>query len=187
MGQPLWKGDKATRTLIAKEYVKYYATRRIIQMLGSMAGAATGGILNPFTNLTDPDAEKLKWGHMRVDPSSGLSTTVRFGAREMAAITGDPKYKGKGGDVALRFARSKLSRKGQLVVEIVTGKDFRGAEVTKLQAVKNFFFAVPLQYQDVKDAFDIEGPGKALAAFALAFQGEGVSTYDETKKKDRHH
>lgn len=187
-GQPLWGGSLRTRKLIAQEYLKYGIARAIIHTLAVMAGASVA--YNPLSS----DSEKLKFGHMRIDPTSGLGGTLRVASRlameetvnrkgQLKPLTGPGvKYGGQDeGSVFASFLRTKLAPFPQAIAEFKTGKSAIGMPVTKGEALRHLFLPVPLLAGDIYEAGKEQGLSAATVGGIMSFLGESVNTYDENK------
>lgn len=136
------------------------------------------------------DFAKIKIGNTRYDILAGEQQVIRLIAQLMS---GHRKVNGKiinmdgkkfpfenRGDVALRFVRSKLSPSAGSAVNLLTGKDIVGNDVTiQGELIKN---AIPLYIQDISSMYQTEGPTGLLTSMVPAFFGVGVQNYSKKKK-----
>lgn len=197
MGQPFWGGPTRggslrVRKLIAAEYMKYLIARGIIHALGVLAGATV------TYNKLSTDSEKLKFGHMRVDPSSSFAGASTTAARLLLQLYTDKKGKTKPlagpgvdpsgfkeGDVFTGYLRQKLAPIPQGIAEYFTGESAVGMPVTKAEALRHIFIPVPLLAKDIYEAGSAQGLSAAVVGGLASFIGESINTYDENKKRPK--
>lgn len=173
--------------------VRKMAMRNVIAYTGFVAvvlgiAAAAGAEVEDDPRSTD--FAKIKIDNTRYDIMAGFQQVIRLIAQ---LTSGQRKVNGKivdingkqfpfetRGDVALRFVRSKLSPSAGTAVNLLTGKDIVGNEVTiQGEAVKN---VIPLYLQDISSMYQSEGPTGLLTSMVPAFFGVGVQNYSKNKK-----
>lgn len=213
VGHSMWGGDLTTRRIIAKEYAKtlvglgvYYAS------LTAALDALTEDDKKKPTIESDPrstDFGKIKMGNTRLDPLAGLAQVIVFGSKTGAATAnifarevgakGIPEKKTSKGkevftsgpntpyggqkwtDVASSFVRSKLHPIPGAIANLYNGTDLANQPVTlKSEAGK---MVAPLTYIDIYEALEEQDLPAGAALSLLAFLGEGLQTYDATRKK----
>lgn len=191
-GQPLWDGSMATRRAIAGEYARYLVGVGVVIALAQAAGADK--------METDPRSSnfgKLKFGHTRVDPFSGLLQATVVSSRVLSGSTktskgaivklrtapGEKRAFGQddAGDVIGRFLRSKLSPVAGTAMDIASGRNVIGEPVTPGMAATRMF--VPLTFGEVYESMKEKGVGPGAAFAVLTIFGAGVQTYDEKAKR----
>lgn len=181
-----WQHSRV-RKEIAKDMMKFSATGSMVLMLAYLAGADVN-----FLDPDDPDWGKIRVGDQRVDIWGGFQQPARLLAR-LAKTPVRDKDDNFGPLEALgRFSSYKLSPIITVPIELATGKTAVGEKVGPVQApytdkqlpgqvatlARSF---VPLMYEDIYEAYKIQGPGAAVAAAVLAGTGVGVSTYKDSK------
>lgn len=211
-GHSLWGGDFATRRAIGKEYAKiliglsaYYTSLML----------ALGDDKKKPTVTFDPrssDFGKVKVGKTRLDPLAGLAQTIVFGSRtglaaynaiaretgakqipekvnlkEQSSFISGPKVPFKGDrwtDVAFNFARSKLHPIPGTVANLFNGTDLAGKEADIESQGLNF--VTPLTYVDIYQGLKENDLEDGVALSLLALLGEGLQTYENGQKKQKH-
>ncbi len=142
------------------------------------------------------DFGKIKIGDTRYDIWAGFSQLIRFFAQFSTAqkknttdgqiIEMDGKkfpFKDRS-DIIKNFARTKLSPTAGTMVDLMTGKDMLGNEITVGgEVAKNL---IPLYLQDVASLYEKEGPTGLTQSMVPAFFGIGVQNYSAKpgKKKE---
>ena len=140
------------------------------------------------------DFRKIKFGNTRIDPLAGLSQTTVLLTR---LITGETKTlkgrivpirgenvpfgSGNSADVMARFLRSKLSPVVGSGVDILSGKNVVGQQVTPESVAGNL--VVPLAMRDIYQAMQDQGVPKGTAMGLLAIFGMGLQTFDERQRR----
>ena len=193
--------NKQAYRLIAREYARFGLGLAAILALG----VAVGGDVE-----TDPRSTnfgKIRFGKRRLDYAMGFGQIVRFMAQMLTGSTktgsgrvrplrganvffADDKFFQKKAEkrygsadimkVIGRFARSKLSPQFGLAVNVVTGENYIGDEVTMLNTAASF---LPMTYGDIYDALKEEGVPTNVSLTVLAFLGMGLQTYDTNGNK----
>jgi len=194
VGQPLWRGDMKTRKMIALEYGRFLAGLAVVYALGALAGACDDDD-EPVLEF-DPrssDFGKIRLGNTRIDPLAGLSQTAVFMARistgetktasgKIKPIRGDVPYgSSTTADVITRFLRSKLSPVVGTGLNIATGKNVVGEDVTLLSTLRDT--TIPLSLRDVYETMREQGVPKGTAISLLSVFGMGVQNY-QTKERE---
>lgn len=175
-GQPFYKGTAATRKMIAGEYARYLIGMGIIYGLAEMAGGEVG------TDPTSSDFGKVRFGDTRVDPLSGLSQTAVFTSREaeqfLKTMRGEKRKWGErgGAEIFGRFLRTKLSPMFGTAVNIASGENVVGEEVTPGTVARDL--TVPLSMRDIYDTMIEQGIPAGTALALLSMFGMGVQTYE---------
>lgn len=198
VGQPAWKGDKATRLAVGKVYVRaalgmaaFQTIKHIIYLL------ATGDDdeHKPKYEL-DPrssDFGKTRIGDTRLDTGAGINQLATLAARlatgqtkrqsgEIIDLRGDdvPWGASDTADVMSRFLRTKLAPLPSGVVDWIAGENVVGEKATVGKIVGDRL--TPMTWRDIWDAEkELNIPQGTVAAIE-AFLGTGVATYgDKTK------
>lgn len=190
-GEPLYRGDAATRKLIARTYLQYAGAVTGIVLLAKQGGAEVE---------TDPrhtDFLKLKSGNTVVDVLSGLQQAGTFLARmatgekvSAAGNTSDltnPKFGGDTRfDLGVDFLRGKLAPVPGSAVNLLAGKDIGGKPATP--ATEAVRLSVPMSWPDVYQAAKEEGIPHGSAVFLMSLFGLGTqyrSPQEKAAKKKR--
>lgn len=183
------KMPKEVRMMALKNVIAYVGLGVLILSLAAAAGA------DVEHDPRSSDFGKIKIGNTRYDIWAGFAQVMRFIAQlttgeRKSTTTGEIiKIDGKEfpfenrGDVAAKFARTKLSPTAGTVVNLMTGKDLLGNDVTiEGEVVKNL---IPLYLQDIASIYKAEGPTGLTSTMIPAFFGIGVQNYEAKKKKKK--
>lgn len=183
LGQPLIRGDKHTRRLIAEEYAKYLIGMGVIYGLWRMSGEEVE------TDPRSSDFGKLRVGETRVDLMAGLQQgTVlmsRLASGETKRLSGQvvpirgediPYGSDDSAQVIGRFLRTKMAPVPGSAVDLLSGKNVAGEPVTPQSELMEL--TVPLTYRDIYKAMIEQGVPVGTALSLLAIFGAGVQTYD---------
>lgn len=188
-GQPLYKGNARTRTMIAKEYARYLMGMGTVYFLAQAAGAEVG------SDPTSSDFGKIKVGNTRLDPLSGLSQVAVLTSRiasgkSTSPVTGISKDV-RGPDMPFgaantfelmtNFARSKLSPLAGTAVNVAVGKDLSGQEVTAKSTALQL--VTPLSVSDIYDAIKEQGVPAGAALSLVGLLGAGMQTFKASEKQ----
>jgi hypothetical protein len=177
---------------IAMEYARHaVGVASFLTLAVALGSLMAGDDEEAPTVELDPrssDFMKLKIGETRIDPMSGFSQVITFISR---VVSGQKKtssgeivdLRGPGvkygqddtADVIANFVRTKLAPIPGAAVDIVSGKNVVGQEVTPIGAVANMF--VPLSLREIKDTMVSRGIPEGTAISLLSLLGMGVSTY----------
>jgi hypothetical protein len=149
LAQPLfWKGTPVSRAIILKEYVRGVAFLAGIYLLAALYNAATDSddedAWTVSLDWTSTDFLKLRWGQYRFGlPIGRAAAWVVFLARMITGTKTTPggakiplsgpdmPYKGDTrGDVAKKFARGKVVPWLDTIMQLESGKDALGKDVT---------------------------------------------------------
>jgi len=178
---------KAARKLAMQNVVAFVGFYAVIAAILGAAGA------EEEEDPRSSDFGKFKFGNTRYDMLGGFAQPIRFLAQ---LITGQAKKNGvikeldgkkfpfeTRADVALRFARTKLSPSAGIVADVLTGKDMVGKPVEwDAELMKA---AIPLWMQDLDDAYKDGGASGVMTSAIPSIFGVGVQTYDNDKKQAR--
>ena len=85
-------------------------------------------------------------------------------------------------EVLLRFIEGKLAPVPALANELISGAKTFGGEDISLEYIAQSKF-IPMYIQDITDAFENGGLGRAVGSGVPAFFGVGVQTWEQRKKK----
>lgn len=198
-GQPIiynWRAHAPeARKLIAIEYARYAVGLASVYALAVMAGGELDW--NPLSS----DFGKIRFGKTRIDPLSGLSQVTVILARTItgAKTTGGgktvatrpfwtlaedkkvPYGSDNTFDVVARFVRGKFSPLFATPVDLATGTDVIGQEVTVLGELRDL--TIPLTWNDIIDVMVEQGIPKGTAMSITAMFGMGMITYKDRNKK----
>lgn len=187
-GQPLFKGTAKTRALVASEYARFLVGAGVVYALAQSMGGEVE------SDPRSSDFGKIRFGNTRIDPMAGLlQGTVlisRLGTGETITAKGrllpirGPGVK-RGGttswDVLSRFVRTKLSPAFGTGVDLVTGKNVVGEEVTPASAAGGL--VTPLSMRDIYDAMKEQGIPEGTIMALLSIFGMGLQTYNEHERR----
>jgi hypothetical protein len=167
------------RTEIAKDMVATASLGATALTLAYLAGAEVG------TDPRSPDWGKMKFGDTRVDLWAGMQQPMRVVARIGLGITDKAGWTGKDLtdyqkdvdplEITGRFSAYKLAPSVTVPLELYRGKTMVNEPTTPTETAVRAM--IPLVYQDVADAWRLEGAGRAGLTAGLAFLGVGVNTY----------
>lgn len=181
-GQPLYHGSARTRLLVAGEYGRMLTGLAVVYGLGTLAGA------DIESDPRSTDFGKLKFDNTRVDPMLGLSQNTvllsRLATGEMITSKGkELPIRGKipfGGtsaaDLLARFTRTKLAPTVGTTVDVLSGKNVVGEEVTPKSAALNL--VTPLSLKDIYDVMLEQGVPVGTAISILSLFGMSVQHYE---------
>lgn len=182
LGQPLWRGNKQTRKLIAKEYAKIAIGFGVVYGLAALAGA------DLEDDPRSADFGKIKIGKTRIDPLAGVAqgtvmlsrvfsgTTKSSMTGRVQPIRGKLPYGGQDtGDVVWSFVRSKFSPGVGAIFNVLSGQNVIGEKVTAGTVARDL--TVPLALRDIKEAIQDQGVPAGSALGLAAILGFGLQTY----------
>ncbi len=188
-GQPMWRGDRATRTIIAKQYARTLGGVATVYALARLAGGEVED--DPRSS----DFGKIRFGNTRIDPLAGISQVsvllARTATGETKTASGEvhplrkpifgegegPKYgQADMADIYGRFARSKLSPTLGVPLDLLSGEDVTGQPVTPADLPQKML--VPLAFQDIRKAMEEQGIPAGVAMSILSMLGMGLQTYE---------
>ena len=201
VGQPMWKGDRATRLAVGKVYVRAalgMATFQIIKhvIYSLMAGDDEDKKPKYEINPISSDFGKTRLGETRLDSGAGLNQLITFAARlasgrtkkatgEIVPIRGDDVPFGgmDARDIIHNLVDSKLATLPAMVIDFAVGENIVGEKATigKVAVEK----LSPMTWRDIWDAEKELGIPQGTVAAIEAFFGTSVSTYGpRTKYRD---
>jgi hypothetical protein len=190
--QPFMRGSRETRKAIAGEYARYLIG------IGTVMGlAALAQDDDDPTIETDPRSSefmKVRFGDTRLDAWSGLiQPTVlmsRLATGETKAASGqtiplrgqDIPYGGAtSADVMARFLRTKLAPAPGAMVNLLSGENVVGEEVTTATAARDFL--VPINFGEILDVMKDQGVPKGTALSLLSMFGFGLQEYSQSARR----
>ncbi len=190
LGQPAWRGSNRTRKLIAIEYARAIAGLGTVYALAAAAMSAWGDDDDKIE--LDPrsaDFGKVKVGNTRIDPMIGLSQVIVFMSRIASGQTKDSRgrivpLRGKDvpfgradtADIIFRFGRSKLNPVFGAAINISSGENVVGEQVTFGTVASDLL--VPMAFKDAYEAMQDMGYSKGAALGLLAIFGVSLQTYE---------
>lgn len=178
LGQPAWAGSARTRRAVALEYAKFLGGLAVVYGLARMAGAELED--DPRSS----DFGKLKFGNTRVDPLGGLSQTTvlmsrlasgqtKTGQGEVKDIRGKvPFGESTSADIIWRFMRSKLAPVPAGALDVASGSNVVGDEVTAGDVATRLL--VPLSFSDIYEVMKEQGIPATTALGMLSVFGMGL-------------
>ncbi len=177
---------RRVRKEIAKDLVATASLGATVLTLAHLAGAEVG------TDPRSADWGKIKVGNTRIDIWGGMQQPMRVVARTGLGITDKWGLTGEDltdwqkdvdpAELAARFSQYKLSPLATIPLELYKGKTIVGEDVTPSEtAIKAM---IPMVYEDMRDAWRLEGVGHAAGVGALAFLGVGASTYSRKEGRE---
>jgi hypothetical protein len=172
---------------VRKELAKTYARTAILG--GSLLAMAELAGFEVGISPRDPDFGKIVVGKTRVDIWAGVQQPMRLVARigiaafDRVGITGkdlaDSEKQLDPVELVSRFAAFKLAPWATIARELLTEKSAVGEPRTPLETgVRSI---IPLVYEDIWDAYKLEGKERAAVVGGLVTLGVGVSTYEDSK------
>jgi len=119
-----------------------------------------------------------QWARVMAQITTGERKSTKTG--EIVSLTKDEYPFTTKKEVLLRFIEGKLAPAPALVNELMAGaKTFTGEDMTAETVFKEKF--IPMYIQDIADAYEDGGLGKAVGAGSGAFFGIGVQTWDTSR------
>jgi len=193
--------NKRAYRMIAKEYIRFATGLATVLGLGVLMGA------DIETDPRSTDFLRPKFGNRRPDILMGFGQTITYLSRLLTGVTktgsgrmqvlrpknvffyGDKFYSKDatttygGQDIESvfgRFLRSKLSPQFGLVVNIMTGENYLGEDITLLNTTSQLGY--PMAYGDIFDVMQEDGIPTDVALSLLVLLGMGLQTYDNKGK-----
>lgn len=174
--------------IVRKEYLKSIAAVGGFVTTANALGEALGGKVTLNSTSSDFGKVRVK-DKTRVDTGAGflqyLVLASRLATNQTTSINGKTTELGEGyrapdrGDIALRFARSKLAPVPQYGVGLMTGKNAIGQDFDPESETAKL--VIPLMAQDM---YDLMKEDPSLAPLMVpAILGVGVSTFQDFKAK----
>ena len=198
VGQPLWKGDSASRKAVAKVYVRAaigIATFQILKhfLYSLLAGDDDEHKPKYEIDLRSSGFGKTRLGETRLDSGAGVNQIVTLAARiitgktkrangELVPIRGDDMP--WGGDDARniihRFLDTKLAPLPSAVMDYIAGENVVGEKATLTSVVSERM--LPMTWTDIWDAEKELNIPQGTVASIEAFFGTGMSTYGPRRR-----
>lgn len=171
-----WKQPRV-RKQIARDMVGFISTGGMVLTLAAMAGADV-----EWLDPDSPDWMKIRIGDMRIDIFGGFQQPARVIARiGMGALGREVGVSPL--EILGRFAAFKFAPAVTIPLELLRGRTAVGEEVTPAETAARA--VVPLVFEDIYEAWKLEGALEAGVAAALAIPGIGVSTYRDSETVTR--
>ncbi len=177
---------RRVRKEIAKDLVATASLGATALTLAHFAGAEVG------TDPRSADWGKIKVGNTRIDIWGGMQQPMRVVARIGLGITDKAGLTGKDLtdwqkdvdplELVARFSQYKMAPTGTIPLELYKGKTIVGEDVTPTETAAKA--AIPMVYEDMRDAWRLEGAGQAAWVGVLAFFGVGASTYSRKEGRE---
>lgn len=195
---PIWyaKQNKAVRLKAIGDFAKFVVAGLTLISLLSIYKKMYNKSDKELFIESDPrssDFGKIKSGNTRWDIWGGFQQWVRVFSQ---VISGKRKSTRTGKlisltkeeypfttrkEVALRFIEGKLAPIPALMNDLISGaKNYGGEDLTPSMVAKEKF--IPLYIQDILEAYQDGGMGRAVGAGVPAFFGVGVQTYKDKPK-----
>ncbi len=179
--QAMYGGTNRTRKLIALEYARFLGGLAVVYATWIMAG----GDLE--ADPRSSDFLKLRVKDTRIDPLGGFSQMIVFFSRiisgskktlngKVVPIRGEVPYGSDNTwDIITRFARSKLSPGVGAGVNIITGTNVIGEDVTPITITRDLI--APMAFRDIFEAMRDLGFPVGMIPGALAIFGIGIQSF----------
>ncbi len=177
---------RRVRKEIAKDLVATASLGATALTLAHLAGAEVG------TDPRSADWGKIKVGNTRIDIWGGMQQPMRVVARSGLGITDKLGLTGEDltdwqkdvdpVELAARFSQYKFSPLITIPLELYKGKTIVGEDVTPSETAAKA--AIPMVYEDMVDAWRLEGVGQSAWVGGLAFFGVGASTYSRKEGRE---
>jgi len=186
---PIWyaKQSPLIRKKAIGDFAKFVVTGLTIVGLVSLWDE-----VDVETNPRSSDFGKIKIGNTRWDIWAGFQQWVRVMAQvisgerkstktgEIVSLTKDEYPFTTRKETMLRFIEGKLAPIPALINQLVSGaKTFEGEDITPEIVAKEKF--IPMYIQDIAEAYEEGGLGRATGAGIPAFFGIGVQTWGQKK------
>lgn len=191
VGQPLWKGNAATRKAVGKVYVRAALGMGAYMLIRHAIYSLLAGDDDEPKYEIDPrssDFGKTRLGETRIDSGTGFNQLVTLAARiitgetkrasgEIVPIRGDevPYGGDNSADIITRFLRTKLAPLPSGVLDFATGENVVGEKTTVGKLVSER--VTPMTWRDIWEAEQELNVPQGTVAALEAFFGAGVSTY----------
>ena len=113
-----------------------------------------------------------------------LTGKLKTGRGEVISLRGDDKKFGGAdiADVMFKFGRSKLSPQFGFMLNLLTGENYMGEDVARLNTITQLMY--PMAYGDIYDVMQEEGLPTNVALTILVFLGMGLQTYDVNRNRN---
>jgi len=173
------------RKEIALNYVRFASMGAMAMGLVKLAGWEVGD------DPRNSDWGKIKKGDTRVDIFGGVQQPMRLIVRLGVGVTDKWGWTGSGLserekridaiDLVMRSISYKFAPVVTVPSELISGKTIVGEKSTPFEAMARAFS--PMIVEDIRDAWRLEGPGRAAVVGGLTFFGVGANTYEKGRKK----
>jgi len=200
VGQPLWKGDAATRKAIGMVYVRWALgmTTYIMLRHAIYALLADDEDQYPRYNLNplSTDFGKQVVGKTRIGVGTGVTQLVTLGARlatgkkmtgkgEIVPISGeDVPYGGENAwNIITNYGRMKLAPLPSGVIDYLVGKNVVHQPATPTSIIRERF--APITWVDIFAAEKELGVKQGTVAAFEAFFGSGLNTYSDDWQRSK--
>ena len=181
-----WKNPRV-RKEIAKDYAALVTLGMTTLTLAKLSGAEVG--LNP----READFGKIKIGNTRIDIWGGFQQPARLVARIGIGATDKLGWTGKDLtdwqkdinplELVGRFAAYKSAPLVTIPLELYRGKTIVNEPVTPGQTAIRA--VMPMVYEDIYEAYRLDGKGVAAVSGGLSFMGTATQTYRRDKSTFR--
>ena len=176
-----WKLPRV-RKEAAKVIVKFATLGATVLALAKWRGAEVE------TDVRSSDWGKIRIGDARYDIWGGIQQPMRLAFRiGLSGIdrlrTEDPVRNSDPFSLIGQFVSYKFAPPITLAHTLLTGKNIIGQKESITETTVNAM--LPLVIQDIRDAWELEGPKKAAVAGTAAFFGLGVSTFKDSESATR--
>lgn len=170
------KMSRRTRKEVAYDIVAAASLGGTVLALSAAAGLKTG--INP----SESNWGKIEYGNTKIDIWAGLQQPARVVTRIGMRIAGiedraDPI------DLITRFAIFKIAPAIAIPKELITGRTVVGEPRTPTETAAEAL--LPIVFQDVLEAWRLDGAEAAALAGGLGFFGVGTSTFKSKGRKHR--
>lgn len=180
-----WKLPRV-RKEIATEMVRAAGTAGTILGLMGWAGAQV-----EWLDVDDPDWMKIRIGNQRFDIFGGLQQVMRIvfriGAIGKRRVMGESQegslYNQDPMELLGRFTTFKASPTASMISELLSGKTAVGEERTVPETLIRGL--VPMVFEDVEDAWKIEGVERGILTAPVVAVGIGSGTYYDSETRVR--
>ena len=184
---PVWYGKmpKEIRKKSIGDFAKF-VTAGITTL--ALIKLSMGDNVDVETDPRSSDFGKIRIGNTRWDIWGGFQQWVRVIAQfstgkrkitstgEIVSLTKDEYPFTTRKETVLRFVEGKLAPVPALANALISGaKTFEGEDITLKSVIKEKL--IPMYIQDITEAYEEGGLGRAIPAGATAFLGVGVQTY----------
>lgn len=192
-----WKNPRV-RKEIARDMVAVVGAGATVLTLAKLAGFEVG------YDPRDSDFGKILVGNTRIDVFAGFQQPARTIWRtglfftDAIGLTGEDltDYEKDVDPIELwgRFSQYKLNPVITTPIEAARGRTIVGPKVEPLWplspdahpiAETAIQSVMPMFMSDVRDAWQLEGPGRAAVVGGLTFFGVGANTYEKSRKKTK--
>lgn len=180
-----WKLPRA-RNEIAKEMVRAAGTAGTILGLMGWAGAQV-----EWFDVDDPDWMKIRIGNQRFDIFGGIQQVIRvvfrIGAIGKRRVMNESQetslYNQDPMELLSQAATFKASPTASMIAELLSGKTAVGEERTIPETLIRGL--IPMVFEDIEDAWKIEGVERGVLTAPIVAVGIGGQTYYDSESRVR--